>query len=390
MTRDPAWLTDDLEGLKRSHLLRPRRLVQSLGPGRSLIDGLELVDFSTNDYLGLARDSRLILASADIPTGAGASPLVTGRSEQYSQLEQDIADFEGTESALLFPSGFAANLGSVAALVGPGDTVFSDRLNHASLIDGCRLSGARLRIYHQDSLDSLDQQLAAADTSPRRLIVTDGLFSMDGTVAPLNTLCDLAESHDAMLLVDEAHATGVLGDTGRGTCEFLNVEDKVTLRIGTLSKAVGAAGGFVAGSAAIVDFLWHHARTQVFSTAIPPATCAAASAGLRLIAENNQLQQHLQQLATRLRQHIARLGLDTPSVDGPIVPIILGDPAVAVSTSARLVECGMFVPAIRPPSVPDDTARLRISLSAAHTEADVDRLADSLAKTVSPELTARG
>ena len=390
MTRDPAWLTDDLEGLKRSHLLRPRRLVKSLGPGRSLIDGRELIDFSTNDYLGLARDPRLILASADIPTGAGASPLVTGRSEQYSQLEQDIADFEGTESALLFPSGFAANLGSVAALVGTGDTVFSDRLNHASLIDGCRLSGARLRVYHQDSLDSLDQQLKSAATSPRRLIVTDGLFSMDGTVAPLNQLCDLADAHDAMLLVDEAHATGVLGNTGRGTCEFLNVEAKVTLRVGTLSKAVGAAGGFVAGSAAIVDFLWHHARTQVFSTAIPPATCAAASAGLRLIAENNQLQQHLQQLATRLRQHIARLGLDTPSVDGPIVPIILGDPAVAVSTSARLVECGMFVPAIRPPSVPDDTARLRISLSAAHTEADVDRLADSLAKTVSPELTARG
>ena len=390
MTRDPAWLTDDLEGLKRSHLLRPRRLVKSLGPGRSLIDGRELVDFSTNDYLGLARDPRLILASADIPTGAGASPLVTGRSEQYSQLEQDIADFEGTESALLFPSGFAANLGSVAALVGTGDTVFSDRLNHASLIDGCRLSGARLRVYHQNSLDSLDQQLKSAATSPRRLIVTDGLFSMDGTVAPLNQLCDLADAHDAMLLVDEAHATGVLGNTGRGTCEFLNVEAKVTLRVGTLSKAVGAAGGFVAGSAAIVDFLWHHARTQVFSTAIPPATCAAASAGLRLIAENNQLQQHLQQLATRLRQHIARLGLDTPSVDGPIVPIILGDPAVAVSTSARLVECGMFVPAIRPPSVPDDTARLRISLSAAHTEADVDRLADSLAKTVSPELTARG
>ncbi|MEC7557044.1 MAG: 8-amino-7-oxononanoate synthase [Planctomycetota bacterium] len=390
MTRDPAWLTDDLEGLKRSHLFRPRRLVKSLGPGRSLIDGRELVDFSTNDYLGLARDPRLILASADIPTGAGASPLVTGRSEQYSQLEQDVADFEGTESALLFPSGFAANLGSVAALVGAGDTVFSDRLNHASLIDGCRLSGARLRVYRQDSLDSLDQQLAAAATSPRRLIVTDGLFSMDGTVAPLDTLCALAEAHDAMLLVDEAHATGVLGPTGRGTCEFLNVEDRVTLRIGTLSKAVGAAGGFVAGSGALVDFLWHHARTQVFSTAIPPGTCAAASAGLRLIAENNQLQQHLQQLATRLRQHIARLGLDTPSVDGPIVPIILGDPSLAVATSARLVECGMFVPAIRPPSVPADTARLRISLSAAHSETDVDRLADSLAKTVTPEFTARG
>jgi len=390
MTRDPAWLTDDLEGLKRSHLFRPRRLVKSLGPGRSLIDGRELVDFSTNDYLGLARDPRLILASSDIPTGAGASPLVTGRSEQYSQLEQDIADFEGTESALLFPSGFAANLGSVAALVGPGDTVFSDRLNHASLIDGCRLSGARLRIYHQASLDQLYQQLAAAASSPRRLIVTDGLFSMDGTVAPLATLCDLAEAHDAMLLVDEAHATGVLGDTGRGTCEFLGVEDRVTLRIGTLSKAVGAAGGFVTGSAALVDFLWHHARTQVFSTAIPPNTCAAASAGLRLISENLQLQQHLQHLAARLRQHIARLGLETPSVDGPIVPIILGDPSVAVSTSSRLVECGMFVPAIRPPSVPADTARLRISLSAAHTETDVDRLADSLAKSVTQELTARG
>ncbi|HAA50869.1 MAG TPA: 8-amino-7-oxononanoate synthase [Planctomycetaceae bacterium] len=390
MTRDPAWLADDLEGLKRSHLVRPRRLVKSLGPGRSLINGRELVDFSTNDYLGLARDTRLTRASADVPTGAGASPLVTGRSEQYCQLEQDIADFEGTESEILFPSGFAANLGTVAALVGPGDTVFSDRLNHASLIDGCRLSGARLRVYQQDSLDHLNQQLAASASSTRRLIVTDGLFSMDGTVAPLDTLCDLAETHDAMLLVDEAHATGVLGDTGRGTCEFLGVEDRVTLRIGTLSKAVGAAGGFVAASTPLVDFLWHHARTQVFSTAIPPATCAAASAGLCLIKDNKPLRQHLQQLATRLRNHIARLGLDTPSTTGPIVPIILGDSSVAVSTSDRLVESGFFVPAIRPPSVPADTARLRISLSAAHTETDIDRLADSLAKSVSPELTARG
>ena len=389
MTRDPAWLTDGLDALERDHLLRPRRHVEPLGPGRSRIDGRELVDFSSNDYLGLARDPRLIRAAAGVPAGAGASPLVSGRSPQYCRLEEDIAAFEQAEAALLFPSGFAANLGTVTALVDSGDAVFSDQQNHASLIDGCRLSRARLRIYQHQSLDQLGRQLAEAADAPRRLIVTDGLFSMDGTLAPLEPLCDLAEQHDAMLLVDEAHATGVLGQTGRGSCELLGVEDRVTLRIGTLSKAVGAAGGFVVGSTALIDHLWHHARTQVFSTAIPPATCAAAAEGLRLLGDDPGRREHLARLAHRLRQHLAPLCFDTPAVTGPIVPLILGEASLATEASAKLAERGLFVPAIRPPSVPAGTARLRISLSAAHSDDDIDRLAKSLIEIASAEVATR-
>ena len=288
MHLEPAWLTDGLEHLQQRHLTRPRRLVEPLGNGRSRIDGRDLIDFSTNDYLGLARDSRLADAAAGAPAGAGASPLVSGRSPQYCQLERDVAAFENTPAALLFPSGFAANLGTVAALVTRDDVIFSDRDNHASLIDGCRLSGARVQIYQRDRLDDLADQLAQAASAPRRLIVTDGLFSMDGLLAPLDALCDLADTHDAMVLVDEAHATGTLGASGRGTSELLDVEERVTLRIGTLSKAVGAAGGFAVGTTAFIDHLWHHARPQVFSTALPPATCAAASAGLQLIIDAPQ------------------------------------------------------------------------------------------------------
>ncbi len=378
MTRDPDWLLDGLNALQREHLLRPRRRVQPLGPGRSRIDGHDVIDFSSNDYLGLARDSRLTQAAAGVHAGAGASPLVSGRSEHYSQLEHDIAEFEQAEATLLFPSGFAANLGTVTALVSNGDAVFSDRLNHASLIDGCRLSRARLHVYHHTRLEQLEHKLAKAADAPRRLIVTDGLFSMDGHLAPLESLCQLAKAYDAMLLVDEAHATGVLGQHGRGSCESLGVEDHVTLRIGTLSKAMGTAGGFVVGSRALVDYLWHHARTQVFSTAIPPATCAAASKALELIQLEPDRRTHLEQLARQLRQHLADLELVTPSVVGPIVPVIVGSANAALDASRLLAEQGLFVPAIRPPTVPDGTARLRISLSAAHSQNDIEQLAHAL------------
>jgi 8-amino-7-oxononanoate synthase len=378
MTRDPAWLTDGLDDLKRDHLLRPRRVVEPLGPGHSRVDGQQLVDFSSNDYLGLARDPRLLTAAASAPAGAGASPLVSGRSPQYCRLEESLARFESTEAALLFPSGFAANLGAITALIGPDDAVFSDRRNHASLIDGCRLCRARLHIYHHHGLDQLRRQLTEAADSRRRLIVTDGLFSMDGTIAPLAQLSDLAAEFDAMLLVDEAHATGVLGPSGRGSCERLGVQQHVTLRIGTLSKAVGAAGGFAAGSRALIDHLWHHARTQVFSTAIPPATCAAADLGLELIDLEPDRRHHLEQLGSRLRQHLAGLPLETSSEEGPIVPVILGSASAALEASSLLAQHGHFVPAIRPPSVPDGTARLRISLSAAHSDRDIDRLARAL------------
>ena len=389
MHLEPAWLTDGLEHLQQRHLTRPRRLVEPLGNGRSRIDGRDLIDFSTNDYLGLARDSRLADAAAGAPAGAGASPLVSGRSPQYCQLERDVAAFENTPAALLFPSGFAANLGTVAALVTRDDVIFSDRDNHASLIDGCRLSGARVQIYQRARLDALADQLAQAASAPRRLIVTDGLFSMDGLLAPLDALCDLADTHDAMVLVDEAHATGTLGASGRGTSELLDVEERVTLRIGTLSKAVGAAGGFAVGTTAFIDHLWHHARPQVFSTALPPATCAAASAGLQLIIDAPQRRVHLAELGDSFRSHLSRLGLPVPPGPGPIIPVLLSEASAAVETSAALSKLGFFVPAIRPPTVPQGTARLRVSLSALHSQQDIDRLADAISSVIPMEARPR-
>lgn len=389
MHLEPAWLTDGLESLEQRHLIRPRRLVEPLGDGRSRIDGRDMVDFSANDYLGLARDSRLAEAAAGVPAGAGASPLVSGRSPQYCQLEQDVAAFENTPAAVLFPSGFAANLGTVAALVTRDDVIFSDKDNHASLIDGCRLSGARVQIYQRDRLDQLAGHLALAATAPRRLIVTDGLFSMDGVLAPLDTLCDLADTHDAMVLVDEAHATGTLGQSGRGASELLGVEERVTLRIGTLSKAAGAAGGFAVGTTAFIDHLWHHARPQVFSTALPPATCAAASTGLQLITDEPERRHHLAALADSFRGHLSRLGLPVPPGPGAIIPVLLAEASTAVEASVALSDHGFFVPAIRPPTVSQGTARLRVSLSALHSQQDIDRLADAIASVIPMEARTR-
>ncbi len=389
MHLEPAWLTDGLEALEQGHLIRPRRRVEPLEDGRSRIDGRELVDFSTNDYLGFARDSRLADAATGIAAGAGASPLVSGRSPQYCQLEQNIASFEGAPAAVLFPSGFAANLGTVAALVNRDDVIFSDKDNHASLIDGCRLSGARVQIYQRERLDQLADQLAQASAAPRRLIVTDGLFSMDGILAPLDSLCDLADTHDAMVLVDEAHATGTLGQSGRGASELLGVEERVTLRIGTLSKAVGAAGGFAVGTTAFIDHLWHHARPQVFSTALPPSTCAAASTGLQLITDEPDRRLHLAALADRFRGHLSQLGLPVPPGPGPIVPVLLAEASTAVEASAALSDRGFFVPAIRPPTVPLGTARLRVSLSALHSQQDIDQLADAIAAVIPMEVRTR-
>ncbi len=382
MTPEPAWLTATLRSLEQDNLVRPHRQVELLASGRCRVDGQLLIDFSSNDYLGLARDVRLTEAAA----GAGASPLISGRSPRYCQLEDELAAFEGAAATLLFPSGFAANTGTVAAMVGPGDTVFSDHDNHASLIDGCRLSGARTCIYRRDRLDQLARQLDEAADVPRRLIVTDGVFSMDGVLAPLGDLCDLAEQYDAMLLVDEAHGTGVHGANGRGSCEALGVEDRVTLRVGTLSKAVGSTGGFVVGDGPFIEYLWHRARTQVFSTALSPASCAAASAGLRVISREPERRQHLADLSDRLRGHLYRMELSTPSETGAILPVILGDAGRVIDAAADLRDRGFFVPAIRPPTVGNGTARLRISLSASHSVDDVDRLADALAAAIGPEV----
>ncbi len=295
-----------------------------------------------------------------------------GRSPWHARLEERLARFEGQEAALLFPTGFAANLGTITALVERGDLVCSDRLNHASLIDGCRLSGAEVYVYDRDRLERLDARLLAAHDARRKLIVTDGVFSMDGVLAPLGKLSELAARHGAMLLVDEAHGTGVFGRHGRGVCEQLEVEDQVAVRVGTLSKAIGSLGGFVTGSRLLVDWLWNRARTQIFSTAAPPSACAAAYAALDLIEAEPKRREKVLALSQQLRRGIAERGLET--VDGgtgPIVPILCNEPDAAVYFARRLEECGFLVGAMRPPSVPPGTSRVRIGVTAAHSEEDI-------------------
>ena len=367
-----AWIDDELTSLERQHLRR--RPLTHEGPQsvRLSIDGRELINFGSNDYLALAADPRLSRAASEaaihVGWGSGASPLVTGRAALHRQLEERLAEFEGTEAALLFSSGFAANLGAIAALAGPGDAVYCDRKNHASLWDGCRLSRADVRVYPHNDCRRLAELLKASGRYRRRLIVTDGLFSMDGDLAPLDELAELAERHRAMLLVDEAHATGVFGRNGRGAAEHFGVEDRVHVRVGTLSKALGCSGGFVAGPTATIEWLVNRARSYVFSTAAPAAGSAAVLAALDVVRDEPQRRESLLARAQALRDELRGQGWSTGASASQIVPLFVGDPRRATALSAKLLERGLFVPAIRPPTVPEGEALLRVSLTAGHTE----------------------
>src|SRR5262245_45913529 len=377
------WMDDDLDALRRAGLYRRRRRPQTGQGPRLVVGGRELVNFSSNDYLGLAGDPRLAAAAARAAkrygTGAGASALVTGLLPPLAALERELAAWEGTEGALVFAGGYAANLALVSTLAGREDAVFSDALNHASLIDGCRLSRAAVHVYrHADANHLADLLCRAGGKARRRLIISDTVFSMDGDLAPLADLYELARRHDALLVLDEAHATGVLGEHGRGLTEVVPPPwalgpDRV-ITMGTLSKALGAQGGFVCGSRRLVRWLLNRARPYVFSTALAPPLAAAARRALRLVRDEPARRRRLHELATRLR---ARLGLDTGTT--PIVPVIVGGAGPALALSRELERRGLLVPAIRPPSVPPGTARLRVSLTAAHSEHDVDRLAEALA-----------
>ena len=302
---------------------------------------------------------------------------MTGHAALHRQLEERLAEFEGSEAALLFSSGFAANMGAIAALAGPGDVVYCDRKNHASLWDGCRLSRADVRVYPHRDCRRLASLLEESHKYRRRLIVTDSLFSMDGDLAPLAELADLAAAYDAMLLVDEAHATGVFGQRGRGVAEHLGVEHRVPIRIGTLSKAIGSVGGFVAGSRPLIEWLVNRARPYVFSTASPATVAAAALAALDIIRDEPQRRRGLLARAASLRAELARQGWNTGASASQIIPLIVGDPERAVDLSSKLRDRGLFVPAIRPPTVPEGEACLRISLTAGHTEEMIARLLEA-------------
>lgn len=346
-------------------------------------DGSRLINFAANDYLGLRHDSRLIdAAKQSLSTsgvGAGASPLVSGYNLALADLEHRIARWQGTEACLVFSSGLAMNIGVIAALVGPEDLVLSDRLNHASLIDGCRLSGAHKRIYAHGNVDEVRTILGQERSRYRRaLLVTESIFSMDGDRAPLEELQAVCDQYDVGLLVDEAHASGIYGATGAGLGELAGATSKWLGKLGTLSKAIGTCGGYVAGSRDFIEYLVNKCRSYIFSTAIAPPIVAATAASVALIPQLNERREQLRRLSVKLRLQLHSQGWQTGVGDSPIVPVIIGENAATMELSQRLQEAGYYVPAIRPPTVPPGTARLRISLCAAHSIEQIECLAAEL------------
>lgn len=387
--RDPLeWIDEELTALERAGLRRQLGTRESPQTAVITLDGRRLINFSSNDYLGLAADREVLQpvrqALDRYGWGSGASPLLGGRSAEHAQLEAELAAFEEAEAALVFPTGYAANVGAISALVERGDAVFSDQKNHASIIDGCRLSGARKCIYPHADLEALRTMLVTIGSQVRRrLIVTDGLFSMDGDVAPLAALADLAAEYDAALMVDEAHATGVLGSSGRGACELAGLgSSAVPIRVGTLSKALGAHGGFVSGSRRLIDWLANRARPFFFSTAAPAASIAAARAALKRVCNQSHRRETLLAQAAELRDRLTADGWDIGPSVSQIIPLRVGDPKRAMQLSRELAEQGLFAPGIRPPTVPEGESMVRLCLSYAHSRDDIDRLLQALRTSV--------
>ncbi len=365
--------------LQTQSLQRRRVVCRPLADGRIERDGLPLVNFAGNDYLGLSRHPDLHPA-LEAAAGATASPLVCGHHPQAQALEHELALWSGLPATRLFPSGYQASLGVIPALVGPGDTIFCDRLNHASLIDGSRLSGARLRVYPHLNLERLDALLQRPGAG-MKLIVSDSVFSMDGTLAPVDQLLGLCERHDAMLYLDDAHGLGVLGANGRGAPEHFALSDAQRGRLiylGAFGKAAGLGGAFVAGSEPLINWLTQRARSYVYSTGLAPAHCAALRACLPLIAAAHAQRARLQDHIQLLREQTRALPWPMPRSDTPIQRLLLGEPRAALALSSYLAEHGIWAPAIRPPTVPRGQARLRISLSAVHRTADILALAQQL------------
>ncbi|HUQ10495.1 MAG TPA: 8-amino-7-oxononanoate synthase [Steroidobacteraceae bacterium] len=371
MQRDPAALKAALADLDERQLRRTRRV-----PPR------EAVNFCSNDYLGLSGHPEVVRAFADAVlkhgVGSGASHLVTGHSREHEVLEEALAAFTGREKALVYSTGYMANLGVISALADQKAAIVADKLNHASLIDGCRLSGAKATRYrHADSDHATELLAAIAPEVQSRLLVTDGVFSMDGDLAPLPELARACQVANAWLLVDDAHALGVIGATGRGSCEHFGLSNEdVPILIGTFGKAFGSFGAFVAGDADLIDFLIQKSRTYIYTTALPPAVAAATFAALEMAQRDSWRRERV--LAHARRVH-GVLGLPGTSVS-PIVPVIFGDEARALAASRELEARGFLVTAIRPPTVPAGTARLRVTLSATHDESQVDALISALAE----------
>jgi len=366
----------ELDRLDAASLLREVRALDSAQGPEVDLNGRRVLLLASNNYLGLANDPRVVDAAADAArrwgAGSGSARLISGGVRLHDELEARIAAFKGTESALLFSSGYLANLGTISALVGRGDAIFSDELNHASIIDGARLSGAHVHVYRHADEGHLDELLASS-VGDRRLVVSDAVFSMDGDLAPLRDIADVCDRHGAILMVDEAHATGVVGPGGRGAVAEAGLDGRVPVVMGTLSKALGAAGGFIAGSADLIAYLRNRARAFIFDTAMPAPVAAAALAALEVIEAEPWRGERARALSLRLWFGLSSAGFTVGTAPAAaIVPLVVGEATDALAMSAALLAQDVLVPAIRPPSVAPGTARLRATVMATHTDEQID------------------
>lgn len=375
-------LTAELNKLKEENLYRSLRVVEGAPERIIRIDGKEYLNFSSNNYLGLASHPAVKKAACEaieqFGTSSSASRLISGTMSIHHELEKTLASFKHTEAALVFPTGYQANTGIINTLVGKDDVICIDRLCHASLIDAARLSGAKLLVYPHRDVERLERILNKYSSYGKKLVVTDGVFSMDGDIAPLKEITRLSEQYDAYLLVDDAHGTGVLGKQGRGCLEMMNIENERIINMGTLSKALGSQGGFIAGSNELIQMLINKARSFIYTTGLNPSACGAALKSIELVREQPWRRNKLLEKDEWLRNQLRSLGFNTLNSQTQIVPILIGEVEDTLNVAARLLENGIFCPAIRPPAVPAGTARLRISLISEHTDDDVHHLVSEL------------
>jgi len=371
------FLQADLTRLKEAGLYRKLRRVDGDQGATLLLDGREVINFSSNNYLGLANDPALREAAKEAidryGCGAGASRLISGNMTLHEELEEKIAAFKGTQAALVFNSGFQANVSLIPTLVGDGDIIFSDALNHASLIDGCHLSRAKTVVYPHCDLDSLEQALQRASSGHKKLIITETLFSMDGDEPPLAEIVELAEKYGAMIMVDEAHATGVIGSNGAGLVAKLGLGDRISVQMGTLGKALGGFGAYVTGSRTLREYLINRCRSVIYTTALPPVVMAMAMAAIRIVESEPERRTVLSRNCQMLREGLKALNFSLGKSQSPILPLIVGDAEKCMALSERLLQKGVFAQGIRPPTVPVGTSRLRITLMATHTQEHLER-----------------
>ena len=385
MRRDPlAYLGDELDALKQQNLYRRLRILEDEQRAHTTFDRRSVVNLSSNNYLGLTTHPRLraraLEAVERFGVGSGSVRTIAGTMAIHMELERRLAEFKKVEAVVVFQSGFAANAGTVAAILTKDDVVISDELNHASIIDGCRLSRATVKVFPHKDVDAARRIIAALPASQRRLLITDGVFSMDGDLGPLQGLCELAEETGCIMMVDDAHASGVFGANGRGTIDHFGVHGRVDVQVGTLSKAMGALGGYVAGNRNLIEFLYHRARPFLFSTSHPPAVAAACIAALDVLLEEPEIMERLWDNTRFFKAGLERHGFNTGLSESPITPVIAGDSATANKLSDRLFEEGVFAQAIGYPTVARDKARVRTIVTATHTRDDLQFALDMFAK----------